>query len=103
MSSSVERFLLRQAVRAQRNTTPQLILMPSSADAQRINSAPVNHRYLEEVALTAPLISPPILVDTTAIEARLLGLESAFHAQTISRLFAETRRSMVQAVAVPLG
>lgn len=103
MSSSVERFALRQAIRAQRRTSPQLILMPSSADAQRLNSAPVNHRYLEELALTAPLISPPILHDSAAIEARLLGLEAAFHAQTISRLFAETRRSMVQAVAVPFG
>ncbi|MGH8386777.1 MAG: hypothetical protein ACRESJ_14990 [Pseudomonas sp.] len=103
MTNSIERFALRQALRAQRSAGSQLIPMPSSADAQRLFAAPVDHAYLEGLALAAPLLSPPITISAETIAARLSGLEEAFHAERVSRLFAETRQSTLQSVAVTFG
>jgi hypothetical protein len=94
---------LTQALLAQIRSAPSLVALPSPADSQRVLSAPVDEGFLAHAFLKEPAFFALTDVPETAVSARLSELELAFHSQRIERLFSDTRRSALQAIAGPFG
>ncbi|WP_407315961.1 hypothetical protein [Pseudomonas sp. nanlin1] len=103
MSVSADRFRLTQALLAQIRSATSLVALPSPSDSQRVLSAPVDERFLAHAFLKEPVFFALTDVAETAVSARLSELELAFHSQRIERLFSDTRRSALQAIAGPFG
>jgi hypothetical protein len=103
MSVSADRFRLTQALLAQIRSAPSLVALPSPAESQRVLSAPVDEGFLAHAFLKEPALFALTDVPETAVSARLSELELAFHSQRIERLFSDTRRSALQAIAGPFG
>ncbi len=103
MSVSADRFHLTQALLAQIRSAPSLVALPSPVDSQRVLSAPVDEGFLAHAFLKEPVLFALTDVAETAVSARLSKLELAFHSQRIERLFSDTRRSALQAIAGPFG
>lgn len=103
MSANVDRFRQTQAILAQIRGGPSLVALPSPADSQRVLSAPVDEQFLARVFFKDPVLLDLTDISESVVSARFSELEQAFHSQRIERLFADTRRSALQAIAGPFG
>jgi len=103
MNASVERFAMRQALRAKNSERSLLIPLPSSADAYRLDNAPVDQAYLSVMDFTLPTLPTTYFVNDAVIDARLAGSIDAINSQRVERLFGDLRRSSLQSIAVPFG
>ncbi|MBF6043032.1 hypothetical protein P5706_34235 [Pseudomonas sp. ChxA] len=103
MSESADRFRQTQALLAQIRSAPSLVVLPSPADSQRVLNAPVDDQFLAQAFPTESRLLGRNEAPEYEVRARLSELEIAFHSQRIERLFSDTRRSALQAIAGPFG
>lgn len=103
MSASADRFRQTQALLAQIRSAPSLVALPSPADSLRVLNAPIDVEFLAHAFLKEPRLLDLGEVPEDAVSRRLSDLEIAFHSQRVERLFSDTRRSALQAIAGPFG
>lgn len=103
MSARTDRFRQTQTLLAQIRSAPSLVALPSPTESLRVLRAPVDEQFLAHAFPTDPVVLDLTDVPETAVSARFSELELAFHSQRIERLFSDTRRSALQAIAGPFG
>lgn len=103
MSASADRFRKTQALLAQIRSAPSLVALPSPADSHRVLNASVDLEYLAHAFPKEPRLLDRGEVTEDAVSRRLSDIEMAFHSQRVERLFSDTRRSALQAIAGPFG
>lgn len=103
MSTSVDRFAKRQAIRVRLTSGPNLVVMPSAAEASRLLEAPVDWNFIDGMCLAPSMTAIPAPVSSDVIDSRLSGLTDAFHRERLDRLFADAKRATLTAIVVPFG
>ncbi|MBM5459056.1 hypothetical protein H8F21_15920 [Pseudomonas sp. P66] len=103
MSASVDRFALRQSLRAQSSERTRLVALPSSADVDRLANTPVDQSFVDMVGLEDSVMVIQAQVPDAVISARISELATAFNAHRVDRLFGDMRTSSLQSIAGTFG
>ncbi|MDP9713472.1 UNVERIFIED_ORG: hypothetical protein J2X80_005598 [Pseudomonas fluorescens] len=101
MTDRIERFKARQRQRAALTGTARLVELPESDIARQLLEKPLHHTT-DDIFISADF-SVELHVTDDEAEAILKGYSQAFNQQRFDQLIGDSKREVLQAIAVPFG
>ncbi|ENU4131055.1 hypothetical protein I5K46_24580 [Pseudomonas aeruginosa] len=102
MTDRIERFKARRQLQTQLREQPALVALPSTAETAVLLQQPVNQSRIDE-AFGGLSLDLDVEVCEADIDAALHAFSESFGRERFGQLLNDSRREVLQAVAVPFG